>query len=224
MSITYSFSWEKSVDESQRYELLKLNYFGKESLNINLLDSSLEIVENLKKKCGEIKLHSGKDIKLDAFISTNYDINALNAKLNNNEIEEIKLNIKQLYKLIEVSVESDSKDTFKIATNYYLDNYLNKDTNKGEAQKYKTLALFRHSLRKYLVLSSISIVIYENLVCEYKGVEEGDKKKQIDLLRGLLYDSTKLLLNIDAVPSFETSKLVSEKSDDDLNFTLNPPT
>lgn len=204
MTDNFKFSWGDDLE------------FKK--LTLTCLDTQIEFdlisddEEKMKEKIGGVVLLTGTDFKV--FL---HDI--IPGKNDYRDVDDIKSNIKDLFKKV-VPNDVTTQNLFQHANDYYLKKY--KVQGDNEAKKFKNLTKLRHSLRKYLVMAHIQIVISTEVTCKYntrKNILEKDKDDRIALLKALLKDSTNLLLNIDAVPLYNT-KLVKEESDD---YNLQPP-
>lgn len=205
MSIEYKFTWIDNTNvEGNKFENLELKC-NDISIKIYLNENLTGFPDYFTEKCKNIRLYANENITLGNLILSKYDVSTLKTAWKNVEIEDMKSNITQLYKIV-------ASDIFNEANEYYL---VNINDNDNEANKFKNLALFRHSLRKYLVMAYISIVISERITCKYDGVS-GNKQKHIKSLKELLYESTKLLLNIDAVPINTYRNWTDDEEDDGL--------
>ena len=207
MSLTYEFSWINVPTMS--YDKLNLmisnaaNVANATNTVINLNEISPE-KDDIQKICGQIPLQKQENgLTLSDIFQRKFDIVTLTDE------DKIKSNITQLYEKV---TDKFNTSNFTTANKYYLDELLKTTNTEGEKLKYINLAKFRHSVRKYLVVAYINIVISKATQCKNnaKITNANNKQDEINLLKGLLYDTTKLLLNIDAIP-FELGATLVKK-------------
>lgn len=209
MISNYKFTWGKDTE----FKTLTLTCFNT-PIEFDLLDNGddgkkiKETIENVV--LYEIDGRNTLSIR-DAY-EKKFDVTPLTDEIAN----KIKSNIKELFGIVVPNKDdTDNNDIFRKANNYYLSKY-NK-LNDNEAQKFRNLTKLRHFLRKYLVMAHISVVITKAVECKYntrKGNLEVEKNNEINLLKALLKDSTKLLLNIDAIPVPTNPDLSRASSED----------
>lgn len=138
-----------------------------------------------------LTLPLGTSITLGDFVNSDFDVFTIFQGQDEGNIELVKNTIRNLVAII----QDDS--SFAPILQEYIEG-VQSDNGIMYSNMYKNLVYCRHFLRKSLLTVFVGLTIAQESKKEYKNSK---KREQLQNLRKLLLDTTKIILNLDVIPT-----------------------